>query len=293
MNQDFMEAVAESMEMNPALLPYLSELFADFWSLGSFPEIIVKTLKPLKFSADQVKALDLGCGKGVVSVTLAKELGYQVTGVDGLEPFLEEAKAKALEYGVERQCCFIHDDIREYVKSASGFDIVILASVGPVLGNLAQTVTKLRNIIGENGYLLIDDGFLKGEKPVHSAYYQSYRTHAESLEQLTSSGDMLIQEVILPDALIKTQNTQYMSRIRHRVKVLMKQKPQLRGLLEEYFNRQEQECSFLEKHFICAMWLLQKKINKGSGLTIFSEQSLVCLKNKQTRLLKRSTSKII
>lgn len=259
MNQDFLEAIAESMEINPALLSYLPELLADFWTLGSFPEIIVKTLKPLKFSTYPAKALDLGCGKRAVSVTLAKELGYQVTGVDGIVPFLEEAKTKAREYGVEKKCCFIHADIREYIKTASGFDVVILASVGNVLGNLARTLVKLRNIIGENGYLLIDDGFLKGEKPTHSAYDQSYRTHAESLEQLASSGDRLIKEIILSSSLIKAQNNQYLGWIIKRGKYLVKRNPQLKGLLKEYLSRQEQECLFLENNVIGAMWLLQKE----------------------------------
>ena len=114
--------------------------------------------------------------------------------------------------------------------------MVILASVGTVLGNLAQTVARLRNIIGENSYLLIDDGFLKEEKPTHSPSYQSYRTYAESLEQLTSSRDRIVQEIILPSLLTKAQNSQYLSGIRNRPKYLMRQKSQLKGLLEEYLS---------------------------------------------------------
>ncbi|MFC1543543.1 SAM-dependent methyltransferase [Candidatus Neomarinimicrobiota bacterium] len=85
------KSVAENLEIDERLLPYLPELWADLWALGSFPDLIVEMLKPLGLPGAETSVLDLGCGKGAVSVTLAKELGFNVVGVDGFRPFLDEA----------------------------------------------------------------------------------------------------------------------------------------------------------------------------------------------------------
>ena len=52
------------------------------------------------------KVLDLACGKGAVSVRLAKELNIHFKGVDILPEFIDYAKCNAQEYGVSDLCEF-------------------------------------------------------------------------------------------------------------------------------------------------------------------------------------------
>jgi ubiquinone/menaquinone biosynthesis C-methylase UbiE len=64
-----------------------------------------------------LRVLDLGCGKGAVSVKLAAALKCNCYGIDGISEFIETSKEKAKEYGVDALCCFEVGDIREEVDA--------------------------------------------------------------------------------------------------------------------------------------------------------------------------------
>ncbi len=122
---------AESVE----LIPYLPYLLQDLWELGSSPKDMVHLISKNIIISEKTKVLDLACGKGAVSIKLAKELGCQVKGIDIMQDFIENAKKKAREFKVETLCEFIVGDINQYVEVEKGYDIVILGAVGEVLGN--------------------------------------------------------------------------------------------------------------------------------------------------------------
>jgi len=65
--------------------------------------------------------LDLCCGPGRHSVELARR-GFRVTGVDRTGRYLDEARAKAAEMGLEIE--FVQSDMREFTRP-SAFDLVI------------------------------------------------------------------------------------------------------------------------------------------------------------------------
>ncbi len=64
------------------------------------PEVIVALLGQLNLSAGKTKVLDLGCGKGAISILIAQKLGFQVLGVDICDPYLDFARDKAKAYMV-------------------------------------------------------------------------------------------------------------------------------------------------------------------------------------------------
>ncbi|MCK5453172.1 MAG: class I SAM-dependent methyltransferase, partial [Calditrichia bacterium] len=91
MNEKLEKSLSESLETNPNFLPYLPELLQDLWELGSSPDKIIELIRPLELNAGDTRILDLGCGKGAVSILLVKTFGFQAIGVDGCQPFLDEA----------------------------------------------------------------------------------------------------------------------------------------------------------------------------------------------------------
>jgi len=68
-----------------------------------------------------MKILDLCCGVGRHSIELAKR-GYDVTGVDLTEHYLEKGKKKAEETELDIE--FVKEDMREF-KRQEGFDVVL------------------------------------------------------------------------------------------------------------------------------------------------------------------------
>lgn len=252
------ESVAKSLEFETDLLEYIPKLLVDLWSLGSSPELIVKLLKEEKLDNRISRGLDLGCGKGAVSITLAKELGFHMTGVDAYKPFLEIAVKKAQEFGVTALCRFQQMDMRKYVNQTNQFDLVIYASIGWVLGDLSHMMKSLRTHLNPGGYIIIDDGYLKGNQPLKRMGYEHYRSHDETIALLQSSGDKLLRE-ISTERETSDINTQYLECIKKRAKMMIKDDPQLKEPLEVYLRHQEQECAVLDENINGALWLLQKK----------------------------------
>jgi cyclopropane fatty-acyl-phospholipid synthase-like methyltransferase len=259
MSKDTEKSMSESMEAHPDILPYLPQLLTDMWALGSSPEKIVEIVRSLKLPEDTTRVLDLGCGKGAVCIQLAKHFGFKVVGVDACEPFLAEARIKAREHSVESQCEFIRTDIRDFVKTAKGYDLAVLASLGGIFGGYKQTVNILRATVRSGGYLIIDDGFLKGERPLTRSGYTHYLSYNRAIENLTAQGDKLIREVILTNEENSAIDREYINKLKERSSPLLKKNPELKQLIDEYIKNQEMECDVIENNLTGAIWLIQKR----------------------------------
>ena len=259
MNEKLEKSLSESLETNPNFLPYLPELLQDLWELGSSPDKIIELIRPLELNAGDTRVLDLGCGKGAVSILLVKTFGFQAIGVDGCQPFLNEAWQKAREHRVESLCNFIHADIKDYIQQARDFDIVIYASLGGILGNITEYVGKLRTTLRQGGFMVIDDGFLKGATLLDRPGYGHYMTHAETLKQLTSHGDFLVSEIIIKEEENSAIDQGYLKVIKKRSIDLIKRNPNLRDEVNEYIKNQEVECEVIEQNLRGAVWLIRKK----------------------------------
>ncbi len=254
---DVDKSIADSLEMETGMLPFVPRLLKGMWALGCSPELVVKLLRPLGLNPDQVTLLDLGCGKGAVAVTVAHALGFRAVGIDACEVFLEEASQKAAEWGVSHRCRFELKDLREYVKEAADFDVVIFASLGGLLGDYRELVGKLRKTVRPGGYILIDDGFLKGERSVERAGYGHYVPHDQTLDQLTAHGDTLVKEMLTIEE--NTQiNQNYLAILKNNAKALLRDMPEVKERVEVYIREQETECEILDKLITGAIWLLQR-----------------------------------
>ena len=246
MNEEQKESLARSLEGRVDMLPYLPELLEGMWALGSSPDLYVEMLKPLNLPPETTAVVDLGCGKGAVTITLAKELGFKAQGVDLCQPFIEEAKVKAAEYGVDDLCHFRIDDIREFVKEGGDFDVAVYASLGNILGGFDECVKAIRGIVRAGGYIIIDDGFLKHEEPIERQGYEYYYSRQETVRLLTSQGDEIIEERIYSDEATKAINDEYMEIIRRNSERLIEKYPQNRESFEWYIRNQEQMCEVIE-----------------------------------------------
>ncbi len=257
MDERQQQEIAQAFDATPDLLPFIPELLADLWALGGSVEEIVDLLRPLGLTVETTRVLDLGCGKGAVALTLAKELGFQALGVDFFEPFVQEARERAEEMGIASRCQFICEDIRNKLSDVRDYDVVIYASVG-VLGRLDECVAKLRECVHFGGYMLIDNAFLTDPCKVESPWYEHCVTHEETLSRLTAHGDALLCEVIIPTEDVKALNRKYTELIRRRAKQLAKLHPEAADSLYGYVDKQERESEIMETTVTSAVWLLQR-----------------------------------
>ena len=248
--------IVESLDASLDLYPYLSELLYGLEELGSSVKNVLSVVRALTLSAN-ASALDLGCGKGALALALASELGVNVIGIDAFEPFILEAQQNSRKLGISDLCSFYCLDLRAKIKKKQQFDMVFFLAVGPVLGNLGETVCKIRNVVRPDGYIIIDDGFL-ADNVVTSKKTEPYVSHKDTVSMLTSCGDVLIKEVILSLCEIKEVNTYNTSMIKKRASFLSKQHPELKNLFDGYVAVQEKESALMETTFVPALWVLQK-----------------------------------
>ncbi|MBD3378333.1 methyltransferase domain-containing protein [candidate division KSB1 bacterium] len=250
------DSIAESLEVHESLLPLMPELLQDLWALGCSLSTILDMLARHSLSPS-MHVLDLGCGKGAVSISIARQFGCKVDGIDAFEPFIAIAREKALEYQVQQFCQFIRADIRDFCQEKHDYDVVILASLGGILGTWPQTIEQLRNQVHSGGVILIDDGFLKNIDKSSRKGYEHYRPHDQTLKALTCFGDQVIDEQDTSD-LSAEINKEYLEKMQKRSNLLIQQHPEFESACKKYIQDQADECDFLDHHVAGTAWLIRK-----------------------------------
>jgi len=255
--------VAEALEAPPALLPLLPELLADLPELGGDSAEIVELLRAGGL-APGARVLDLGCGKGTAAVRVARELGAHVSGVDGLLPFVEEARRRAALAGVSDRCRFWHGDLRRALADAERdpVDAVLLVSVGriPGDGDLAATVGHMRRAVRPGGLMIYDDGFLApGASLADVPEWADALGHAETLRALTAHGDVVVREVLDDPAAIRRVNDRNNAAIAARSEPLCAAHPDRAPLIRAFVANQERLVALEEAgRLLGATWLLRR-----------------------------------
>ena len=244
------------MEATRDLLPYLSDLVVDQWAMGSFPDWIVEALMSLGLACKNTDVLDLGCGKGTVSIAVARTLGYKVVGIDCFEPFVDTAIQKAIDHHVNHLCRFKVGDIHDLVTAASAYDIVIYAGVG-VWGPFDECVGKLRTTVRPGGYILVEDVYLNGTSKIDRAGYEHCISHEECIRQLTSHEDAILSKVF--DQGTDAEDDEENTLIRERASQLATKHPETFDLLLWHVHDQQEECKILANRYVRAIWLIQNR----------------------------------
>jgi len=249
--------VARGFEAAPELVPFIPYLIQDLFELGSSPEIIIEILDSLHLNKKS-KVLDLACGKGAVSINIAKQLGFACKGIDLFKPFVEIAKVKALETGVHHLCQFEVMDINKAIEKERDYDVVILASAESLLGEVDEAIGSLRQCIRLGGIIIYDGAYLNEKSSIPNPDYSVIKKYKETLKQLTSYGDEIIREVIVPSEETMKINKAYTDTIRIRANEIALIHPDKKKLLFDYVKKQEEECSIIENDITGCVWCIRK-----------------------------------
>lgn len=251
-------SIVESLDgsSNQEIYPFLPYLLQDLDEIGTDPRMAAAMIEK-HANHGRLSILDLGCGKGAVSVHLAKTLGCHITGIDGLPEFIESAGKLAAENNVSHLCRFIHADIREEIKNCRDFDVVILGAIGPVFGFMAQTLQAIAPALRPGGYVFIDDGFKEDDTLPD---YDRVLSRSAFYQQIAEQGFVVLEELIIPPHQLHGSNREIQDMIVKRAYELIVQHPEKEKILLNYVQAQEDEIDTMENHLKVGMWLLQQKI---------------------------------
>jgi len=244
------ESVVMAMDgTKSSLFPHLPYIMQDLWEIGASPEVVIELVKKHATDHSNLKVLDLGSGKGAVSIKLAKATNCYCHGIDAVEDFINEAKNKARKFNVDKKCFFECADIRVRITDLKDFDIVILGAIGPVLGDYFSTLSKVSNCLKGSGLIIIDDAYIDDEVEYSHPLMEK---KSAILKQVSDGGMKLIDEVIINKNEIKESDEHIYNNIKKRCGELIKKHPDKRNLFIDYIKKQEEENEVLENKVICS-----------------------------------------
>lgn len=245
----------ETAELNP-FLPYLLQ---DLWELGAVPEDMLVLLSTHVPVSPRTRILDLACGKGAVSVRLANALKCHVKGIDLLPEFIDYAREKAGEYGVDRLCSFSVGDINEAVKHERGYDVVILGAVGDVMGGPLETLQKLKQTINTGGFIILDDAFASEVSAI------GYYTKADWSAAFLATNLKVVAEQPADQVKMDAINASNQALIERRANELKVLHPKIAYLFQGYIESQQAECDELSDALTGITWLLKTNCASQPG----------------------------
>jgi ubiquinone/menaquinone biosynthesis C-methylase UbiE len=201
--------------------------------------------------------LDIACGKGAVSINIAKNLNVNVYGFDLIPDFIEYANQKAKELKIDSLCHFLVGDANEIVNTEKNYDCVIFGAAGNILGTPQETLNKLSKIVKSKRYILIDEAYLSDGSSNREIKYNNYEylTHKQWMNLFEGSGLKLVEE--LPNSGEYDNDFDNKS-IALRAHELIAKYPEKREIFEGYICSQLNECEDLKNNVVAVTWMLQK-----------------------------------
>jgi cyclopropane fatty-acyl-phospholipid synthase-like methyltransferase len=251
------ESVVVAMDgSDKELFPFLPYILQDIWEIGADPNAIIKLIRKYCNTITELKVLDLGCGKGAVSVKVSQTLGCTCYGIDAIPEFVEFAQHKASEYKVNHLCIFEIGDIREKVKDISGFDVVILGAIGPVFGDYFSTLSTLAKCINENGIFIVDDAYINDNSDFsHPLMFKE----SDILQQIEKAGMELVENDIMERDDIVDSDDYIFDNLKKRCQELIEKYPDKQNLFLDYIRNQEIENYVLENKVVGSTLVIKKK----------------------------------
>lgn len=251
------ESVLESLdETNPELFPFIPYLLQDLTEIGTDPETVINLIKKNIEIPYPLNIIDFGCGKGAVSVRLAKDLNSKVVGIDAVPEFIESAKQLAIEKGIDHLTNFIQGDIRLLYSKYTDYDVVVLGAIGPVFGDQKETLRTISSCLKTKGYVVLDDGYISNE----TASEDNINTTQNQFYNLIKEGGFeVIEEAIFEREEMQKMNESIFKAIKKRAQELIEKHPSIASIFIDYIDDQERQNDVLENELKCGVWLLHKK----------------------------------
>lgn len=249
------EDIAYAMELPRELLQVMPDLFADLPGLSGATSDVLQCLRKARLPQG-ASVLDLGCGRGELALAMAEAFDARVHGIDGTAAFLAMARQSAKARGLAGRCQFVEGDLREAVRTPAAHDAVLLIALGPVLGDAAETMAALRNLVRPGGLILIDDGYLTGPPPDEPGW-EAYAPLKETERCLTRHGDHIEARLDRRESMADFDRVADPAVLRNAA-AITKRRPDLAESLQAYLTQAFGEAALWNTDLMPALWCLRK-----------------------------------
>jgi precorrin-6B methylase 2 len=253
------ESVVSAMDgdgSNLELFHYLPYILQDLWEIGSDPDVMIELIGKYNSVPEKLSILDLGSGKGAVSIRLAQKYGCRCHGIDGIPDFVSFSNEKARELGVAGLCTFTHGDIRTAIHELPQYDAIILGAIGPVLGNYVETLNTLLPHLHDKGIIIIDDAYIE---PGSGFSHPMILEFNEIQGQIEQAGMTMIENCPVPHTKVVDSDDFIFESIKQRCHELMEKHPEKEQLFLDYIRKQEFETEVNATKAVCTVMVLKCK----------------------------------
>lgn len=139
--------------------------------------------------------LDLGCLDGSFLLSVGKQLGCVVTGVDLTEDGISIAKERAAKFGVEADFHqgFVEDWLETFVKEGRKFDVVTFFEIIEHVEDVQKCLTLIDKVLAPGGSVLVstpdfESPLFGADDEVNKCHIRLYTTADEDYERANKFG---------------------------------------------------------------------------------------------------------
>ncbi len=149
--------------------------------------------------------LDVGCGPGLQTMTLAAETTGPVLGVDRVPAYLHQLTANAAAAGLEKRVLPLVADMNDLPFERNTFDLIWSEGAAYIMG-FAEAMAAWRPLLRPGGYLAATElVWLKPNPPEEAvtfwnAEYPPMTTVEKRLADVHAAGYTVVEHFSLPDA---------------------------------------------------------------------------------------------
>lgn len=240
-------------QQDTAIVSFLPYIFQDFWDLGTPSEIVLKLIQNRFKNYSNLHVLDLGCGKGAVSIKLAAALKCSCYGIDAIPEFIETSKKKAKEYGVNTLCKFEVGDIRVKIEELDKFEVIILGATGPIFDDYYLALKTLSKHLADVGIIIIGEAYIDDKT---NFQHSPLLSRNELLKQFRQAKMELIDETLVKYSEI-ADTVKEMEKIVRRCNELKRKYPEKSIIFENYVQNQASEYDILENKVSGSLMVLK------------------------------------
>jgi SAM-dependent methyltransferase len=147
-------------------------------------------LLPLERDA---RVLDLGCGRGELSLKLVERFQARVTAVDISSPMLDAMRERARSCGALDRLRLLEIDIGEFKPEPECFDLTAMLGGGGIGGGIRGICATLGGWTRRGGYVLIGEGYwMQPPAPGYLAHLEArddeFRDHRGNVQAGVDAG---------------------------------------------------------------------------------------------------------
>jgi len=251
------ECVVMAMDgSDKELFPYLPYILQDIWEIGTDPATVIDIVRANFRDYADLKILDLGCGKGAVSVKVAAAMGCSCHGIDAVPEFIAYANEKAAEYKVAHLCTFETGDIRTRIHDLGRYDVIVLGAIGPVFGDYHATLTKLSGCLNDQGIFIIDDCYIEDDSDFSHPLMVKKST---MMQHICQAGMELVEDHLFDRERINESEDFIHHHLKTRCEELIQKHPEKADLFRNYVKKQEAEIDVLLNKVVAITMVIRKQ----------------------------------